>query len=216
MDQEPNDVFNDEIADKENRLHELREEMVQTRSALTEKLETIQNRVQHTMDTAQHAVEDTVHHVQDNVESALEFVNVRKQTESHPWAMVGLAVASGVLLGYCTSKPRKERSDQDYRGDLSMRRPGSAPPIAPTPYTAKDLEPPAPAAPPPPPAKPSLFAEEWNQVKGLAVGVGMALLRDWIKEAAPGISGRIDDIFSSANKKLGGAEVEGPVFETQR
>ncbi|MGE3806764.1 MAG: hypothetical protein AB7K24_19015, partial [Gemmataceae bacterium] len=51
------------------------------------------------------------------------------------------------------------------------------------------------------------------KLKGLAVGVGMALVRDWAKEAAPGIAERLDEVFTNATRKLGGEPVNGPIFE---
>jgi hypothetical protein len=86
--------------------------MHQTRTALTDKLETLENQVvdavqsaasavAETVENVGEAVQDTVASVTDSVHTAVttvqESLDLRLQVERHPWAIVGSAVAIGYL-----------------------------------------------------------------------------------------------------------------------
>lgn len=93
----------------------IRQQMFETRTALTEKLETLEEQVTakvkdttesvvETVDAVKEAVESTVHTVSDSVhdtvESVKESLNVSRHVEEHPWAMLGGAV----LLGFVAER----------------------------------------------------------------------------------------------------------------
>jgi ElaB/YqjD/DUF883 family membrane-anchored ribosome-binding protein len=100
----------------------IRQQIEETRSSLTEKLETLEAEVKDTMqsakDTVQSAkesVEETITNVKESVHTATAAVkqtfDIPYQVDHHPWAMMGLSLVSGivagVLLGRRTSPDRR-------------------------------------------------------------------------------------------------------------
>jgi len=98
----------------ENETDVIRNQMLETRTALTEKLEALQetvvNAVQGTTDSVtetvqnvKDAVEDTVSSVTESVQETVHTVkstfDIGQHVENHPWAMFGGAVALGYLGG---------------------------------------------------------------------------------------------------------------------
>jgi len=95
MDGEPGDARS-EVTPKspgDRNLDALRTGMAETRAALTDKLETLQERVQ---DAAQGAVQ-----------SARLSLDIRHQVQQHPWLMFGTAVLVGAVGGCLTSQRRR-------------------------------------------------------------------------------------------------------------
>jgi len=117
--------------DKESDL--IKHQMEHTRAALTDKLEilehqvtdtvtgaaetvekvrqTVQDTVSGAADTVasmQHAIQDTVESVKESVretaETVSETLDVRKQVEKHPWAMMAGATAVGFGVGVLVSR----------------------------------------------------------------------------------------------------------------
>jgi ElaB/YqjD/DUF883 family membrane-anchored ribosome-binding protein len=172
----------------EQKMDEIRGEMAQTRESLVDKLEALQDKVFNT-------VEQTVETVKETVQTARRTFDLHYQVGQHPWRMFGLAVLTGSALGYLIGKRHDQpvgRAKQDQ-----SRSPGAySPSISPTAAT------------------PGLFAEEWHQLKRMAIGAGMTLLRDWLKEAIPGLTKEIDQLINQTTSKIGGVPIEGPILGT--
>lgn len=98
----------------ENEAEVIKEQMLETRTALTEKIEAVEQlvtskvldtteAVAETVETVKDAVENTVATVTDTVhhtvESVKETFDLRHQVEKHPWAMLGGSVAIGYVGG---------------------------------------------------------------------------------------------------------------------
>src|SRR5947209_18377211 len=99
----------------------IRRRMLENRTALTEKLEALENQVmgvassvtdtvesvkegvQETVEAVKDTVQETVGNVKDTFDDTVETVkgafNLPRQVERHPWAMLGGAVAVGAVLG---------------------------------------------------------------------------------------------------------------------
>jgi ElaB/YqjD/DUF883 family membrane-anchored ribosome-binding protein len=99
----------------------IRRRMLENRTALTEKLEALENQVlgvassvtntvesvkegvQETVEAVKDTVQETVGNVKetfdDTVETVKETFDLRRQVERHPWAMLGGSLAVGALLG---------------------------------------------------------------------------------------------------------------------
>ena len=59
------------------------------------------------------------------------------------------------------------------------------------------------------------FAPEIDQVKKLAIGAAIGLVRDAIKDAIPdNLSPQVTRIVDSVTSKLGGEPVSGPVYRS--
>jgi len=98
----------------ENETELIRDQMAETRSSLTEKIDKLQDHVlgtvegttrtvTQTVEAVQEAVQDTVgtvkESVQDTVESVKSAFDLSEQMNKHPWLMMGGAVAVGYLGG---------------------------------------------------------------------------------------------------------------------
>ncbi len=199
MDQRPSDVRPavGPHADGEQNLEAIRADMEGTRAALAGKLETLQERVADT-------IEQTVESVQETVEKVKRALDIPYQTQQHPWLMVGAAFAAGAVVGGLTVRPRSPAAPGRV-GHAGRRRYGQA--LGGTNGSPEERSPAA------GPAPRGLFAEEWDKIKSMAVGAGMALAREWLKQAAPRFSDRIEQVMDSVTQKLGGEPVQGPPFE---
>jgi ElaB/YqjD/DUF883 family membrane-anchored ribosome-binding protein len=82
---------------------EMRGDMRDTRAALTEKLELLEDRVSKKTEDIQHRVEATADKVKETVNDTVrvvkETVDWRHQMQEHPWGMFGGAVFAGFMLG---------------------------------------------------------------------------------------------------------------------
>jgi ElaB/YqjD/DUF883 family membrane-anchored ribosome-binding protein len=100
----------------------IRLQIEETRSSLTEKLETLEAEVKDTMQSAKEtvqsakeSVEETITNVKESMHTATAAVkqtfDIPYQVDHHPWAMMGLSlisgVVAGVLLGRRTSPDRR-------------------------------------------------------------------------------------------------------------
>jgi hypothetical protein len=190
--------------------------MEDTRTNLSEKLETLQEKVVTTVESATTAVADTVATVTDAVQGTVESVkegvggavetvketfNLPRQVERHPWAMFAGAAAVGFAAG--------KLLDLLPRGGHAVARGMSAAA--------------APARPAHPPSEDGgkswlrwlaeAFGPEIDQVKGLAVGAALGLVRDLVAKAVPETLGpQIKDMIDSFTTKVGGKPVPGPVL----
>jgi ElaB/YqjD/DUF883 family membrane-anchored ribosome-binding protein len=105
----------------ENETEVIKHQMEETRTALTEKLEAVEELVASTVKETTQAVSQTVSTVTDSVENTVSTVaeSVENVTESvkkafdfsgyadeHPWLMVGGGVALGYALGRLLPSPR--------------------------------------------------------------------------------------------------------------
>jgi len=99
----------------------IRQQIEETRSSLTDKLETLEaevkgtvqsaketvesakEAVESTLTTAKETVQETISSVKETVSNATETVkrtfDIPYQVDRHPWAMLGLSAVSGVIVG---------------------------------------------------------------------------------------------------------------------
>jgi ElaB/YqjD/DUF883 family membrane-anchored ribosome-binding protein len=81
----------------------IRQQIEETRSSLTEKLEALEAEVKGTVQSAKETVEGTISSVKETVTNAKETVkhtfDIPYQVARHPWAMLGLSLVSGIVAG---------------------------------------------------------------------------------------------------------------------
>jgi ElaB/YqjD/DUF883 family membrane-anchored ribosome-binding protein len=223
----------------DQRPDEIRHLIEETRSSLTERLEMLEHQVKQTVGGATDAVKDTVQTVRNTVEGTVETVkqkveqtvesvtqvlDVRHQVQQHPWAMFGGSIALGYLAGTIlprdlqrvrwsspgyspredeysaqraetiTREDRFQSAGNGFREEISegtgsaSGRPGFWSELA------------------------RQFAPEIDQVKKLAIGTTVGLIRDMINEAVPeNLSPQVASIVDSVTSKLGGEPVQGSV-----
>jgi len=188
---------------------EIRAEMADTRSALTEKLVALEDRVKSTVESAQFTVEQTVETVKESVHDTVRSVkrtfDVSYQVDQHPWAMVGASVAAGFMLGKAlTEKPpvviASNGIGNGHPNSLSAMT-GSAPrrEHSVVRHSAKRSS-----------AKKGFlgqFHEEIGMLEKAAIGTMMGLARDWLKQAIPPLAPHLEKVMDSATTKMGGEPV---------
>jgi len=215
----------------------IRHRIDETRSALTEKLETLEREVRGTVCEAREAVSGTVESVRDTVNSTLgnvretvsstvdtvrdqmhdtmcsvkEALNLEHQVQAHPWVMLGGSVAAGYLLG--SLLPQQGHS----HGARS-----ASPAISPysthrdEPVRASSWNEPAPTTSKVPGFLSNIaeqMAPEFQKVKGMAIGAALGLVRDLIKQQVPQqLAANVDELVDKVTTKLGGEPVRGPVL----
>jgi ElaB/YqjD/DUF883 family membrane-anchored ribosome-binding protein len=176
---------------------QLREDIDETREALAEKLETLEDQLR-----------DTV----QNVKTSIRQFSPKYQTKQHPLLMVGGALATGMLVGKMIQNRRVHAESLAYLGDIER-------PSIPRTSEYEDLVVEAPrmrdvaSIPTPPvPQGPSLlerftdqFGDEIQMVKGMVLGNLARAAGDWAKkQAPPDWSPSIDEVVDSAVRKLQG------------
>lgn len=207
----------------------IRQQMSETRAALSEKLETLEHQVVDTVHGATAAVNDTVANVKDAVDCTVQSVkesfresvqcvkdalDIPEQVQRHPWLMLGGAVACGYLGG------RLLLSDHD---SADSSRNGTAQDASTATYPWMAPAHPQPPAPEPKPARHSWLTSlasslepELSELKGLAIGSVFALVRDLVKESAPrNMAPSLGEIADKITLKLGGTPIAGPLLQPQ-
>jgi ElaB/YqjD/DUF883 family membrane-anchored ribosome-binding protein len=193
----------------------IREQMTETRTALTEKLETLENQVLGTVQEAKSAVTETVQEaksvvtdtvatvkeaveetvgtlkesVHETVHSVKETFDVERQVRRHPWSMFGGAVALGFLGGrlLAPAEPRLQSMSRSSAFIPPQRPVRLHEPRGGDPADyPRDLR--AAAEPQGPSWLDKLtdqFRPELDKVKGLAIGATLALVRDLVAPSLP-------------------------------
>jgi len=221
----------------ENEPELIRDQMQETRTALTEKLDTLQQKVADTVEsittpvtetvqTVKEAVTGTVDSVKETVagtvdsvretvagtvESVKDTFNLSKQVEQHPWPMMFGSLAAGFLLGRVLPSPFQAtkvfRSEPDF--DKLSRASSSR-------GSNGSHEPKQET---PTPKEPGLlhglseaFSGELDKLKGLSVSVATGLLRDLMTQSMHGeIGDRVKQWMDGVTEKLGGKPLSEPL-----
>jgi ElaB/YqjD/DUF883 family membrane-anchored ribosome-binding protein len=178
----------------------IQQEMQETRASLTEKLETLEQKVVGTVENATSAVtetvdaiKETVHEtvtsvqdgVKDSVDSVKEFLDVPAHVQRRPWLMLGGSVAVGYCLGTLLAPKSQSR--------LAPASNGSVAPV----HSAAV----APAAAP----EPSIWDADVTKLKSLALGVLFGTARELLATSLPDHLGdQVKEVVDSATRKVGG------------
>jgi ElaB/YqjD/DUF883 family membrane-anchored ribosome-binding protein len=204
----------------------IKQQMLETRASLAEKLETLEQQVAGTVHNVSAAVTDTVDgvkesvqqtvdlakaSVQDTVTAVRDTLDLSRQVRQHPWLMVGCSIsvgfAAGRLLGLANTETRDGHSN------------GSVPTLA-TLAAQSEPERDGPARTSGGSDNAGLLGElgrklepELNMLKGLALATVLGVARDMIADAAPPeLGSQLAQIIDSATLKLGGQPIRGPVL----
>jgi len=231
--------------DKESDL--IKHRMEHTRAALTDKLEllehqvadtvtgaaetvekvrqTVQDTVSGAADTVasmQHAIQDTVESVKESVretaETVSETLDVRKQVEKHPWAMMAGATAVGFGVGVLISRvdvPAAASSAVSSAAhsakSLASNRGGSAGDHSPQwtgPQREQLVSRPQPASQEESPWMPAV-----NKLKGLAIGAMFGVLREVLSKSMPDVlRGQVGEVIDNFTTSLGGKPIAGKIL----
>jgi len=205
----------------------IREQMEETRTALSDKLETLENKVVSTVEGASDNVTETVESVTDKVQETVasvtdtvqetvaavkegvrEGVNAvqnmldcKQHFQNHPWMMLGGSIVAGFALAEFLS--RGERASPDAARALlpSGRGTGHRSHHGNGHQGSRGGKNGVIAG----PAEPSPFQEEWQKLKGLAVGALLGALREVVvKSLPPDLGPQLTQIVDSFTRKMGG------------
>jgi len=164
-----------------------------TRSALAEKIELLEDQMKDKVENAKATVEETIDGIKQKVETTVgnvkQNLSLSYQVQQHPWTMVGASVATGILVGRHFSRNR-----DGYRYAPAVR-----------PSSASDFESrPLLQALPPRPSFLNTLAEDFKPeiqtIKGLAVGMAITKLGEVVKKNFPSLSEMVDEVISSSDK----------------
>lgn len=220
----------------------IKHQMDETRHALAEKLgmlehqvaDTVQGAVD-TVENVKRSVESTVQTVKDSVRDTVETVqdtlDVRRQVDRHPWAMMAGAVALGYLGGYVCCQTMESRSSSGssfsplsaFSGRRKRHETGNGHGNGHgSRWKTEPDHQPEPAR-----EQPSSTAaamdwvskhSEWlqpaiNQLKGLAVGATVGIVRDMVTKSLPDeMKGQVSDVLNDITVSLGGKPIKGHIL----
>jgi ElaB/YqjD/DUF883 family membrane-anchored ribosome-binding protein len=217
----------------ENDPEMIRKQMAETRTSLTEKLETLEQRVVNTVEGAssavnnvKDAVQETVatvkHSVQDTVGSVRDAFDIDRQVEKRPWTMMAGAVAVGFVGGYllnraAASRPAERELERKILDDrwtnIEKRRRGELNGFH-TP--SQDSETAAPVEQARSDESGVLshvgqtFEKELGQLKGLAIGAMLGMIRDMARDSVPKpMEQQVGEVIDGITEKLGGQPIQG-------
>jgi len=196
----------------------IKQQMGQTRAALTDKLESLENQVfgtvhdttstvSSTVQNVGDTVKDTVHDVRatvaETVASVRDALDVSRQVHRHPWLMMGGSVFAGYVGGRILENI--EAGPYPARRALTSE-PNQFLPAAESEGAAYE------ASPAPRRSGPSFlqsladtFAPEIAKLKGTAISMALGLMRDKISESVPPqFQQNVTDLVDRFTVKLGG------------
>jgi len=217
----------------------VRDTLEETRSAVEGIVENVKETVDETVGVVKETVEGARSTVDNIVENVMETMDdtatmvkqsfdLHYQVEQHPWLMVGGSVMVGYLLGswmYSKSSYQHGYSDQEYNDEDNL-------------YTAPlkngasfdDLEESvdtqenrdtsnkyrapvksvSPAQPRPWRNFLGPFQEEWDSLKGVALGTLMGTLRTMVRQHMPTVAPKLEQAINSVSTKLGAEPIDFP------
>jgi ElaB/YqjD/DUF883 family membrane-anchored ribosome-binding protein len=227
----------------DNETKVIRHQMEDTRTSLTDKLETLEQQVvetvqgtttavAHTVENVKEVVQETVDNVKDTVEDAVQAVkntfNISRQVDHHPWPMVGASVAVGYLAGHLFGGSTREGRIPSPSNGESMatdtrpahqERNGSGSESRSagrsTGNEAGSLVSSGPSDQGWLGGLGEKLAPEITKLKGLALGAMIGVVRDLVVEMVPGQLGpRVKEWLDNVTTKLGGETLAEPIFQS--
>jgi ElaB/YqjD/DUF883 family membrane-anchored ribosome-binding protein len=197
----------------ENETEVIKQQMADTRTALSEKLEAVEELVTSTVKDTTQTVTDTVaavsstventvsnvsETVSDSVESVREALDISTYVEKYPWLVMGGAVALGYTLGSVLGS-----TDSSYSASTSQRS-EALPPASSGAAPMKEQ--------PSSKEESSSFLEGWqpliDKFKGLALGTTASLVGEMLVNAVPdNLKSHVSEMIDDATKALGGTNV---------
>jgi len=196
----------------QDKVEKLEEQVKETVASATEAVETVKETVQETVSTVKETVQETVESVKDTLD-------VSHQVDRHPWAMVLGATA----IGYIGGRILLRMMEAPPSPAAMLIPPQRA--YQPLPESTPRVNEPThvPFRQPEPPPGPSLkdtvmeyAGPELKQLKGLALGTLGAVVRQLATESAPPqLKEPIENLVDDFTTKLGGQRIEGNLFDSQ-
>jgi ElaB/YqjD/DUF883 family membrane-anchored ribosome-binding protein len=173
----------------------IRLRMERTREALTEKLETLEQKVASSVSAVTDTVASVKEKVHESVETVKDAVNVQAHVERHPWLSLGGAVLGGYVLGNLllgqrtTSTRSAPTAPENINGNGRHHQEKQAAAAAEENWLGA-------------------FEPEVRHLKGLALGVTLGTVRELLTEQVPPhMADQLREIIDSVTKKAGGEPI---------
>lgn len=195
----------------------IREQMANTRSSISEKLDLLERRVVSTVEGATSAVADTVEAVKESVRESVHSVQTSldpiHQAERNPWVTVAVSFGAGYAAGRLLEGghaapppsmvidqppawPHPSTSPHEMAANHGNHRSEARHGKGMLQQLIEPLEP------------------EIRRLKGLGVGLLFGVVRDFLHEAAPDpLKARLTEVVDDMTRKMGGEPVQGPILE---
>lgn len=234
MDHEP------KVTRRDDNTESIKQQMGETRHALAEKLgmlehqvaDTVQGAV-NTVENVKRSVENTVQtvkeSVRDTVETVQDTLDVRRQVDRHPWMMMAGAVAVGYLGGYVCCQAMESRSSGSsfsplsaFSGRRKRHESGNGHGNG---HSSRWRSEPVDEAELARDQSSTAAAMGWvskqaewlqpavNQLKGLAVGATIGIVRDMVTKNLPDeMKGQVSEVLNNITTSLGGKPIRGRVL----
>jgi len=196
----------------ENETEMIRQQMFDTRSALTDKLEALEEQVAakvkdttdsvvETVETVKDAVHDTVQTVSNTVDRTVESVketfDLSRHFEEHPYMMLGGAVLAGFIGGRLLERLTPPPVPLGYLPDPKLavsQRDHQTPP--PRPETGRNSE------------MVEALRPAMSKLKELAIGVTASLIGEMVTKSIPeGLHHDVGEVMDDITRALGGKPI---------
>jgi ElaB/YqjD/DUF883 family membrane-anchored ribosome-binding protein len=152
------------------RSQEIRQQIKDTRSALTDKMESLKDRVTGQVETTRNSVDDTIHSIKRTFD-------LKHQVDQHPWPMMGGAIFAGVVLGHMSRTRRWPTTKPQHNGHVQSENqfePAQANGIASTVQASQEpsgenhwLQ--------------TRVQDELSRLQSEAIAAGLGVFRDWME-----------------------------------
>jgi ElaB/YqjD/DUF883 family membrane-anchored ribosome-binding protein len=205
----------------------IRQEMDETRSSLTEKINVLEQQVVGTVHDASTGVKETIEKVKDAVEESVEKVketvgetvdsvketfSIRNQVERHPWVAMGASAGVGFVAGYMLYAPTRVASSSPGPMPNMPKRSGNGSHREPmrsglsgdfsAERSSSAVE-----------QLTEAFECEIEQIKGLAIGTLAGIVRDLVVTSVPQMMRNpLREVFNDMTIKLGGQAIPGRIL----
>jgi len=174
----------------------IRQQMEDTRTSLTEKVEALEQKVVNTVQETTDAVAETVANVKESVQESVDTVkhwlDVKGHVQEHPWTMVGGSLAVGFVAGaLLPEKVPAAEAPAPAAPPRKLQHNGGS---------VRRTQPAAPAT-----SWLSQFEPELLKLKTLALGAALGTIREMISANLPPEMGhQVREIIDNVTTKIGG------------
>lgn len=209
----------------------IRQRMAFKREALSEKLDALEDRTLGVVKETTDAVVQVAETVEDTVQSAkkavtktvrksVHMLDIPRQVDRHPWAMMGGAVATGFFASWLVSRGTRSSESGAGRRESNVYYSGAEPYAENRPQYATPSRPSQPAQ-PERPSQPGwlsglwqTFAPSLDTLKQMAIGTTVAVARDLVLQNVPAVlKDQLNDAFNGLSERLVGEPL--PEAKTQ-
>jgi ElaB/YqjD/DUF883 family membrane-anchored ribosome-binding protein len=153
---------------------------------IAQKMEQLHHKVLDPVEKASDAVQSTVGTVQDTMESAKTMLHsVGQQVNKRPWLLMTGGLVAGLGTGLLTTTPAKESSDRSEHNGY---------------HAAVST-------------KPGFLSTQFDKIKDIAVGAGLALVRDLVKDRVPEWADAADKLANDVTVQLGAVPFTSPILQ---